>query len=50
MKRAFLILTQAAAALPIGVQSEKLDFAMIGRIRAEGLARSQVMHDLGVTR
>jgi carboxypeptidase Q len=43
MKRVILVLGLAAAALPLGAQSEKLDFATIGRIRDEGLARSQVM-------
>ena len=44
MRRAILvvILTAAAAAL-VGAQSEKLDYAMLGRIRDEGLNRSQVM-------
>jgi hypothetical protein len=44
MKRAILILALAAAAAPFArAQSEKLDFATIGKIRDEGLARSQVM-------
>jgi carboxypeptidase Q len=44
MKRLMLatLLASAAAALA-GAQSEKLDYAMLGRIRDEGLARSQVM-------
>jgi hypothetical protein len=46
MKRAMLVLTLAAATLPLGAQSEKLDLATIGRIRDEGLARSQVMDDV----
>jgi carboxypeptidase Q len=44
MKRAMLFLALTAAAAPFAAaQSEKLDFAMLGRIRDEGLARSQVM-------
>jgi hypothetical protein len=43
MKRALLVFALAASALPIVAQSEKLDFAMLGRIRDEGLSRSQVM-------
>jgi hypothetical protein len=44
MKRAILILALAAGAAPfVGAQAEKLDFAMLGKIRDEGLARSQVM-------
>ncbi len=44
MKRAFLMLALAAAAAPFAAaQSERLDLAMIGRIRDEGLSRSQVM-------
>jgi len=44
MKRAIVILALAAAAAPfVGAQTEKLDFATLGRIRDEGLARSQVM-------
>jgi carboxypeptidase Q len=43
MKRAMLVLALAASAAPIVAQSEKLDFQMLGRIRDEGLARSQVM-------
>jgi hypothetical protein len=47
MKRAILIVALAAGAAPfVGAQAEKLDFAMIGRIRDEGLARSQVMDHL----
>jgi len=43
MRRAVLVFALAASALPIVAQSEKLDFAMLGRIRDEGLNRSQVM-------
>src|SRR6185312_7724906 len=43
MKRALLVFLLVAAALPIFAQTEKLDFAMLGRIRDEGLSRSQVM-------
>ena len=44
MKRAFLVLTLLATVAPfIGAQTEKLDLAMLGRIRDEGLSRSQVM-------
>src|SRR5438874_3513942 len=43
MKRFILIAALAASALPITAQSEKLDFQMLGRIRDEGLSRSQVM-------
>src|SRR4051812_28992150 len=44
MKRAMLILALAAAVAPFaGAQGEKVDFAMLERIRDEGLARSQVM-------
>src|SRR5215470_3959901 len=44
MKRGFLVLTLAATLAPfVGAQTEKLDFAMLGRIREEGLSRSQVM-------
>ena len=44
MKRLILasVLAAGAAAL-LGAQSEKLDYAMLGRIRDEGLSRSQVM-------
>ena len=44
MKRLILaaVLAAGAAAL-VGAQSEKLDYAMLGRIRDEGLSRSQVM-------
>jgi len=44
MKRLILasVLAAGAAAL-VGAQSEKLDYAMLGRIRDEGLGRSQVM-------
>ena len=44
MRRAILILLLAAAAATFAsAQSEKLDYAMLGRIRDEGLNRSQVM-------
>src|SRR5260221_1655690 len=44
MRRTLLItLLAASAATIVGTQSEKLDYAMIGRIRDEGLNRSQVM-------
>jgi carboxypeptidase Q len=44
MKRATLVLAIAAgAAAFLAAQSEKLDYAMLGRIRDEGLNRSQVM-------
>src|SRR5690349_23591010 len=43
MKRIVLVAALAASALPIFAQTEKLDFAMLGRIRDEGLSRSQVM-------
>jgi len=43
MKRAILVFALAAVGLPILAQGEKLDFPMIGRIRDEGLSRSQVM-------
>jgi hypothetical protein len=44
MRRATLVLTVAAiAATFAGAQSEKLDYPMLGRIRDEGLSRSQVM-------
>jgi hypothetical protein len=44
MRRATLVLILAASAATFaGAQSEKLDYAMLGRIRDEGLARSQVM-------
>jgi carboxypeptidase Q len=44
MRRALLIaLLAASAATIVRTQSEKLDYAMIGRIRDEGLNRSQVM-------
>ena len=44
MKRVILVLALAASAAPFAAaQSEKLDLAMLGRIRDEGLARSQVM-------
>src|SRR6266404_9028450 len=44
MRRTLLIaLLAASAATIVGTQSEKIDYAMIGRIRDEGLTRSQVM-------
>src|SRR5437588_4603718 len=44
MKRIILVVLLAAGAMPlISAQSEKLDFPMLGRIRDEGLNRSQVM-------
>src|SRR5947209_763345 len=44
MRRTLLIaLLAASAATIVRTQSEKLDYAMIGRIRDEGLTRSQVM-------
>jgi hypothetical protein len=44
MRRTALILALAASAAGIlGAQSEKIDFQMLGRIRDEGLSRSQVM-------
>ena len=44
MRRAILIMLLAAGAATLVVaQSEKLDYAMLGRIRDEGLNRSQVM-------
>jgi hypothetical protein len=44
MRRTVLILALAASAAGIlGAQSEKIDFQMLGRIRDEGLSRSQVM-------
>ena len=44
MRRAILMLLLAAVAATFVVaQSEKLDYAMLGRIRDEGLNRSQVM-------
>src|SRR6185295_3175139 len=43
MKRALLVFLLVAAALPIFAQTEKLDYATLGRIRDEGLTRSQVM-------
>src|SRR4051812_13813746 len=43
MKRVILVMALAAGALPILAQSGTLDFAMLGRIRDEGLSRSQVM-------
>jgi carboxypeptidase Q len=44
MKRLILasVLAAGAASL-VGAQSEKLDYALLGRIRDEGLSRSQVM-------
>jgi hypothetical protein len=47
MRRVTLVLILAASAAAFaGAQSEKLDYAMLGRIRDEGLARSQVMEHL----
>jgi hypothetical protein len=43
MKRLILASLLAASAALVGAQSEKLDYAMLGRIRDEGLSRSQVM-------
>ena len=44
MKRAMLIVSLAASAIVFAAaQSEKIDFATIGRIRDEGLTRSQVI-------
>ena len=43
MKRLLLVFLLVAGALPMFAQTEKLDFAMLGRIRDEGLSRSQVM-------
>src|SRR5262245_17913265 len=44
MRRAVLMFVLAASAVAVvGTQSEKLDLAMIGKIRDEGLLRSQVM-------
>src|SRR5262245_3970910 len=44
MKRVILVLVLAATVVPlIGAQTEKLDYPMLGRIRDEGLSRSQVM-------
>src|SRR3954470_19531933 len=44
MRRAILITVLAASAASLTLaQGEKLDYAMLGRIRDEGLNRSQVM-------
>ena len=44
MRRAILIgLLAATAATFAAAESEKLDYPMIGRIRDEGMSRSQVM-------
>jgi hypothetical protein len=44
MRRVTLVLILAASAAAFaGAQGEKLDYAMLGRIRDEGLSRSQVM-------
>jgi len=44
MRRAILVVILAAGtAALVGAQGEKLDYAMLGRIRDEGLNRSQVM-------
>jgi carboxypeptidase Q len=44
MKRAILVMVLAASAAAVVLsQTDKLDYAMLGRIRDEGLTRSQVM-------
>ena len=44
MRRVFLVAVLAAGAAALALaQSEKLEYAMLGRIRDEGLNRSQVM-------
>src|SRR3954463_8338652 len=44
MRRAVLVMALAASALTfVAAQGEKLDYPMLGRIRDEGLNRSQVM-------
>ena len=44
MRRAMLVMLLAvSAAAFVGAQTEKLDYPMLGRIRDEGLTRSQVM-------
>ncbi len=43
MRRTILIGLLAASAAFAAAQSEKLDYAMLGRIRDEGMNRSQVM-------
>src|SRR5471032_2016011 len=44
MRRAILVMLLAASAAPfVGAQGDRLDYAMLGRIRDEGLNRSQVM-------
>jgi len=44
MRRTILLMLLTASAATIAVaQSEKLDYQMLGRIRDEGLNRSQVM-------
>ena len=44
MRRAILVLVLAtSAAVFTGAQTDTLDYAMLGRIRDEGLTRSQVM-------
>src|SRR5450759_3600628 len=44
MKRTvFIIVFAATAAAFLSAQTDKLDYAMLGRIRDEGLSRSQVM-------
>src|SRR3954464_14641375 len=40
------LLTALLAVALAGAQSEKLDYAMLGRIREEGLSRSQVMEQI----
>src|SRR5436853_6473407 len=47
MRRTLLIVLLAASAgTMVLTQSEKLDYAMLGRIRDEGLSRSQVMEHI----
>src|SRR5471032_3126088 len=44
MRRAILVMLLAASAAPfVGAQGDRLDYAMLGSIRDEGLNRSQVM-------
>jgi hypothetical protein len=44
MRRTILLMLLTAGAATIAVaQSEKLDYQMLGRIRDEGLNRSQIM-------
>src|SRR5690349_3044282 len=42
-RTSLVVLAIVAASVFAGAQSEKLDYAMLGRIRDEGLTRSQVM-------